>query len=74
LSPWTAKIKIDRTKDGKFILHPASPFKQGVEIEVDLDSKATRQMRTKSTNETFSTEIIFTTDRKNFFPTEMLEL
>ena len=74
MSPWTATIKSDRTTDGKFILHPASPFKVGVELEVDLDTKATKKMRNKSTGEEFEAEVIFTTDKKNFFPTEMLEL
>lgn len=74
MSPWTATIKSDRTLDERFVLHPGSPFKVGSEIEVDLDTKATRKLRTKSTNAEFESEIVFTTDGKNFFPTEMLEL
>jgi hypothetical protein len=73
-SPWTATIKSDRTQDGRFVLHPASPFKVGVEIEIDLDTKGIRKMKVKSTQEAFESEVIFTTDGKNFFPTEMLEL
>lgn len=80
MTPWPATIIKDRSDDGFWVIEPASGYKIGQTVEIDLDSRMTRDFksrRTDGTEATFKSEVVELTEDtvpKMLFPTELLEL
>lgn len=79
MTPWPATITKTQDASGHFVLDPASPLKPGVEISVDLDSRAQRSFTVTKTGEKFNVEVVTMIDPadatpKLMFPVDMLDL